>query len=41
MKPHSDEQIEVFCAYIIRKGKKIYPPKGKKCWHFTISKKTT
>jgi hypothetical protein len=26
--------VEVFAAYITRKGKRIPPPKGQKVWHF-------
>ena len=29
-----DGKVEIFCRYIIRKGKKVYPPKGKTVWHF-------
>ena len=32
-------KVEIYCAYIVRKGKKIYPPKGKKAWHFWVTPK--
>lgn len=32
--------IEVFCAYIIRNGKIIYP-KGARCFHFWMRPKKT
>jgi len=35
----SDGKIEIFCRYIIRKGKKVFPPKGKKVWHFWVKPK--
>ena len=31
------QKIEIFCPYIIRGGKKIYPKKTK-CFHFFIYK---
>lgn len=34
-----DGKIEVFCRYIVRKGKKIFPPKGQKAWHFWVMPK--
>lgn len=30
--------IEIFCAYVIKKGKKIYP-KNAKCFHFFLKPK--
>jgi hypothetical protein len=35
--PH-EGQIEIFCPYIIRKGKKIYPKNGK-YFHFWVKPK--
>lgn len=39
MKKNSDQnnegKVEVFCRYITRKGKKIYPKKGK-FFHFWV-----
>lgn len=32
-------KVEVFTAFITRKGKKIPPPKGKKVWHFWVEPK--
>ena len=32
--------VEVFCAYVVRKGKRIYPKKGK-CLHFWMKAKKT
>lgn len=37
---NEEGKVEVFCPYIIRKGKKIPPPKGKKVWHFWVTPKT-
>jgi hypothetical protein len=31
-------KVEIFCRYIIRKGKKIYPRKGK-FFHFWVTPK--
>jgi hypothetical protein len=33
-KQDNEGKVEIFCRYIIRKGKKIYPPKGQKVFHF-------
>jgi len=33
--PNADGKIEIFCRYITRKGKRIYPKKGK-FFHFFI-----
>lgn len=32
------ELIEVFCRYIVKKGKVIYPKRAK-CFHFFIKRK--
>lgn len=34
-----DGKVEVFAAFITRKGKKIPPPKGQKVWHFWATPK--
>jgi len=38
MKNSHDEKVEIFCRYIYRKGKKIYP-KNAKFFHFWVTKK--
>ena len=37
-KNSSDEKVEIFCKFIVRKGKKIYPSKGK-VFHFYVQRK--